>query len=113
MVDFQSLLSYTLLSLVGTACAGIGPVTDLTITNAQISPDGYVRDAVVTNKVFPAPLITGKKVSSVDAWVQRLTFRLLQGDRFMIDVINNLTNHTMLKTTSIVGAPSHATTTSY
>ena len=74
MVNFQSLLSYTLLSLIGTACAGIGPVTDLTITNAQISPDGYVRDAVVTNKVFPAPLITGKKVSFVDViWEQRLT----------------------------------------
>ena len=66
MVNFQSLLSYTLLSLVGPACAGIGPVTDLTITNAQISPDGYVRDAVVTNKVFPAPLITGKKVGFAD-----------------------------------------------
>ena len=57
MVNFQSLLSYTLLSLIGTACAGIGPVTDLTITNAQISPDGYVRvdELVRTRSCCPYP----------------------------------------------------------
>ena len=65
MAKFQSLLSYTLLSLVATVYAGIGPVATLVVTDAQISPDGYVRDAIVTNGVFPAPLITGRKVSSM------------------------------------------------
>nr|AAB35061.1 laccase II isozyme {N-terminal} [Trametes versicolor, ATCC 20869, Peptide Partial, 30 aa] [Trametes versicolor] len=28
---------------------GIGPVADLTITNAAVSPDGFSRQAVVVN----------------------------------------------------------------
>lgn len=52
-------------ALVGRAYAAIGPVTDLTISNAAISPDGFTRDAVVMNGVFPGPLITGNKVSQL------------------------------------------------
>ena len=63
MSRFRSLLLYTILSLVASTLAAIGPVADLTISNAQISPDGYLRDAVVTNNVFPGPLITGNKVT--------------------------------------------------
>lgn len=66
--------------------AAIGPVTDLTIMNADIAPDGFIRSGVVVEGVSPGPLITGQK-----------------GDRFRINVINELTNHTMLKSTSIVG----------
>nr|UOI87915.1 laccase [Porogramme subargentea] len=84
MAKFQTLLTYTILSLVATAYAAIGPVADLTISNAAISPDGFERDAIVVNDVFPGPLITGNK-----------------GDRFQLDVIDQMTNHTMLKTTSI------------
>nr|2XYB_A Chain A, LACCASE [Trametes cinnabarina] len=62
----------------------IGPVADLTLTNAQVSPDGFAREAVVVNGITPAPLITGNK-----------------GDRFQLNVIDQLTNHTMLKTSSI------------
>ena len=58
---FQSLLTCTVLALVTTAYAGIGPIADLIISNAAISPDGYVRDAVVVNGQSPGPLITGKK----------------------------------------------------
>ncbi|KAH9897825.1 laccase [Cubamyces lactineus] len=84
MSKFHSLLSFVLVSLVSVAYAGIGPVTDLTISNAEVSPDGYAREAVVVNGVTPAPLITGQK-----------------GDHFQLNVINQLTNHTMLKTTTI------------
>nr|VWO98767.1 Tetraspanin [Ganoderma boninense] len=64
--------------------AAIGPVTDLTITNAELAPDGFTRPAVAVDGVSPGPLIVGQK-----------------GDRFQINVINRLTNHTMLKSTSI------------
>ena len=64
MAKFQSLLSYIVLSLVATAYAAIGPVADLTISNAQVSPDGFLRDAVVTNGLVPGPLITGNKASA-------------------------------------------------
>ncbi|TBU28930.1 laccase [Dichomitus squalens] len=64
--------------------AAIGPVTDLTVANANISPDGYERAAVLAGGSFPGPLITGRK-----------------GDHFQINVVDQLTNHTMLKSTSI------------
>nr|AIZ72726.1 laccase G [Trametes hirsuta] len=67
-----------------TAFAAIGPVTDLTISNTDISPDGYTRAAVVVNGVFPGPLITGN-----------------MGDNFQINVVDNLTNETMLKSTTV------------
>ncbi|KAH8093244.1 laccase 1 [Cristinia sonorae] len=66
------------------ALAGIGPVTDLHITNAQVNPDGQPRDAVLAGNTFPGPLITGNK-----------------GDNFQINVIDELTEASMLKTTSI------------
>ncbi|OBZ65445.1 Laccase-2 [Grifola frondosa] len=62
----------------------IGPIADLPIVNVAISPDGYTRDAVLAGGVFPGPLITGQT-----------------GDHFLINVIDNLTNASMLKTTSI------------
>ncbi|KAH9857793.1 phenoloxidase [Lenzites betulinus] len=71
-------------SLALSTLAAIGPVTDLTISNANVSPDGFQRSAVVANGETPGPLITGNK-----------------GDNFQINVVNNLSNHTMLKSTSI------------
>ena len=62
MSKFQSLLTFTILSLVANVFAGIGPVADLVISNAAVAPDGFSRQAVVTNGVFPGPLITGNKV---------------------------------------------------
>jgi iron transport multicopper oxidase len=87
--------------LAGHANAAIGPVTDLTISNAQVSPDGFTREyvfsdrfsrrithsmfsAVLAGGVYPGPLITGTK-----------------GDNFQINVIDNLTESSMLKSTSI------------
>ncbi|KAI0655330.1 Cupredoxin [Cubamyces menziesii] len=86
MGRLQSLIRSVVLSL--SLChvvrGAIGPVTDLTISNADITPDGYTRAAVVMNGVFPGPLIAGNK-----------------GDNFQINVIDNLSNETMLKSTTI------------
>ncbi|KAI0646778.1 A fully functional laccase from the Ligninolytic fungus Pycnoporus Cinnabarinus [Trametes meyenii] len=71
-------------SLALSALGAIGPVTDLTITDADVTPDGFTRAAVVANGGVPGPLIAGN-----------------MGDHFQINVINKLTNHTMLKSTSI------------
>nr|AAO38869.1 laccase [Rigidoporus microporus] len=64
--------------------AAIGPVADLHISNANISPDGFTRAAVLAGGSFPGPLITGNK-----------------GDNFQINVINDLTDADQLKTTTI------------
>ena len=85
MATLQALHFFLLSSLVCSSFAAIGPVADLTISNANISPDGYERAAVLAGETFPGPLITGQK-----------------DDHFQINVIDQLPNHTMLKSTSIV-----------
>ncbi|GAW10502.1 laccase [Lentinula edodes] len=70
--------------LIGTALAAIGPVTDLHVVNKFIQPDGFNRSYILAEGVFPGPLISGNK-----------------GDNFQINVINELTNDTMLLSTSI------------
>nr|AMJ39541.1 laccase 4 [Coriolopsis trogii] len=84
MADFRFLHALVVLSFGVLSFAAIGPVTDLEITNKNISPDGYERAAVLAGGTFPGALITGKK-----------------GDHFQINVVDDLTNHTMLKSTSI------------
>nr|AAB63444.1 phenoloxidase [Trametes sp. I-62] len=84
MSRFHSLLTFIVASLASSALASIGPVADMTISNAEVSPDGFARQAVVVNGVTPGPLVKGN-----------------MGDRFQLNVIDNLTNHTMLKSTSI------------
>nr|5E9N_A Chain A, Laccase 2 [Steccherinum murashkinskyi] len=64
--------------------AQIGPVTDLHITNANISPDGFSRPAVLAGGTFPGPTIAGNT-----------------GDNFQITVFNDLTDPSMLTDTSI------------
>ncbi|KAH7868472.1 laccase 1 [Lentinula edodes] len=76
--------SFLLLGPIGGALAAIGPVTDLHIVNSFIQPDGFNRSGVLAEGVFPGPLITGNK-----------------GDNFQINVIDELTNGTMLLSTSI------------
>ncbi|KAG6909557.1 Acyl-coenzyme A oxidase 2 [Tephrocybe rancida] len=80
--------SFTALAIIGGAYAAIGPVADLYIANADISPDGFTRSAVLagtaTNASFPGPLITANK-----------------GDHFQLNVIDQLTDTTMLTSTSI------------
>ncbi|KAF9031294.1 laccase 1 [Panaeolus papilionaceus] len=84
--------AYTLpgtLALISSAYAAIGPVADLHIGNAQVSPDGFQRSAVLagssaTDLTLPGPLI-----------------RAAKGEQFRINVIDSLTDTTMLRTTAI------------
>ncbi|KAI5120438.1 hypothetical protein M0805_009900 [Coniferiporia weirii] len=56
----------------------------LTVVNANLAPDGFNRSTVVVNGQFPGPLITGNI-----------------GDRFMLNVVDNLTDPLMRRSTSI------------
>jgi hypothetical protein len=47
----------------------IGPVTNLTISNAFIAPDGFSRSAVLAGGTFPGSLITAQSVCCLDARV--------------------------------------------
>ena len=63
MASFPTFYTFVTLALALGAVAAIGPVTDLTISNGDISPDGYTRAAVLAAGSFPGPLISGNKVS--------------------------------------------------
>ncbi|KAJ7607590.1 yellow laccase [Roridomyces roridus] len=77
-------VAFVPLSLAWGTLAAIGPNTPLTISNKVISPDGFSRSSVLADGVFPGPLIRGNK-----------------GDTFQLNVIDHLTDSTMLKSTSI------------
>ncbi|KAJ7491421.1 laccase [Mycena galericulata] len=62
----------------------IGPVGNLPIVNKVIAPDGYRRSTVLAGGVFPGPLIQANK-----------------GDQFRLNVEDQLTDNTMLRSTSI------------
>ncbi|KAJ6562198.1 laccase T2 copper depleted [Mycena capillaripes] len=70
--------------LISTVLASVGPTADLTLTNGDISPDGFTRQGVLVNGGAPGPLIVGNK-----------------GDEFNLNVIDQLTNETMLLSSSI------------
>ncbi|KAJ7130380.1 laccase 1 [Mycena epipterygia] len=79
---FAALLS---LCLVSTALAvQIGPTADIHIINAIVAPDGFNRSAVLANGLVPGPTIKANK-----------------GDVFNLNVIDGLTDNTMLRSTSI------------
>ncbi|KAJ7235142.1 Lac2 protein [Mycena haematopus] len=78
-----SLVCFYLSALSG-ARAAVGPTTSLEIVNKRIAPDGYSRSAVLAGGTFPGPLIKGNK-----------------GDRFLINVEDMLTDHSMVTDTSI------------
>ncbi|KAI9057776.1 multicopper oxidase [Trametes sanguinea] len=83
-MGFRLFSIFVTIAAISGSLAAIGPKADLVISDAVVNPDGTPRAAVVVNGAFPGPLISGKK-----------------GDHFQLNVINKLTNHTMLKTTSI------------
>ncbi|KAG1733203.1 laccase [Suillus paluster] len=62
----------------------IGPITNLTISNQVISPDGFLRSATLAGGTFPGPIIAA-----------------IKGDNFAINVVNSLTDDEMLKSTSV------------
>ncbi|KAG6816517.1 hypothetical protein H0H93_008011, partial [Arthromyces matolae] len=62
----------------------IGPIADLVITNKEIAPDGFQRQSTLAGGTFPGPVIVGNK-----------------GDRFKINVKNDLTDPSMYRATTI------------
>ncbi|KLO10981.1 type-2 Cu-depleted laccase [Schizopora paradoxa] len=69
----------------GSDSQGSGTVSrELSIVNKKLAPDGISRMTVVADGQFPGPLISGKK-----------------GDRFMLNVKDELTDETMHRSTSI------------
>ncbi|PBK73269.1 Cupredoxin [Armillaria solidipes] len=74
----------TLASYLGETSAKIGPVGDLVIANVDVSPDGYTRMAALAGGTIDGELIVGQK-----------------GDDFVINVINNLNDSSIVQSTSI------------
>ncbi|KAJ7921435.1 laccase [Mycena leptocephala] len=72
------------LSLISPSLATVGPTADITLVNAVVSPDGFSRSAVTANGIVPGPVIVANK-----------------GDEFNLNVINTLTDNTMLLSSSI------------
>ncbi|KAJ7080192.1 laccase [Mycena belliarum] len=70
--------------LISAALAAIGPTADLVLTNGDVAPDGFTRQAVLVNGQVPGPLIAAKK-----------------GEEFNLNVIDSLTNEAMLLSTTI------------
>ncbi|KAK6969220.1 multicopper oxidase/laccase [Favolaschia claudopus] len=77
-------LSFSL-SFIPSTLASIGPTADLTLVNVDVSPDGFSRSAVTVNGIVPGPLIVANKVRR----------------QFSLNVINTLTDDTMLLSSSI------------
>ncbi|KAJ6571032.1 laccase [Mycena vulgaris] len=78
------LIPFLALSLISPALASVGPTADLTLVNALVSPDGFERSAVLMNGIVPGPVIVGNK-----------------GDQLNLNVVNSLTDPTMLLSSSI------------
>ncbi|KAJ7116103.1 laccase [Mycena crocata] len=70
--------------LISAVVASVGPTADLTLTNGDVSPDGFTRQAVLVNGGTPGPLIVANK-----------------GEEFNLDVIDQLSNETMLLSSTI------------
>ncbi|KAF8217120.1 laccase [Mycena galopus ATCC 62051] len=85
-MHFSSILGLSLLShLQGVfATIPIGPIANLPIVNKIIAPDGFPRSTVLAGGTFPGPLIQG-----------------LKGNRFLLNVEDQLTDNTMARATSI------------
>ncbi|KAH7881961.1 laccase [Phlebopus sp. FC_14] len=73
-----------LLACASTSQAAIGPVAELPITNADVSPDGFTKSAVLAGGTLPGPVIMGQK-----------------GDQFKINVTSYLTDDSMLTGTTV------------
>ncbi|KAJ6585758.1 yellow laccase [Mycena capillaripes] len=77
-------LSLLTLSLISPSLATVGPTADITLVNAVVSPDGFSRSAVTANGIVPGPVIVANK-----------------GEEFNLNVVNALTDSTMLLSSSI------------
>ncbi|KAF7329657.1 Laccase I [Mycena kentingensis (nom. inval.)] len=79
-----SAASLLVVSAAAAATSVIGPAAQLPIVNRVIAPDGFSRSTVLAGGTFPGPLIRGNK-----------------GATFSLNVVDLLTDSTMLKSTSI------------
>ncbi|KAF9256758.1 hypothetical protein L218DRAFT_982113 [Marasmius fiardii PR-910] len=84
MVGYLALLPLAFNLAVLTGVRAAGPETSLIISNMAVNPDGFQRNAVVVNSSVVGPVITGQK-----------------GDTFKINVVNNLNDPEMERTTTI------------
>ncbi|KAG2057732.1 laccase [Suillus hirtellus] len=81
---FQLYVFICLLACLQCRAVTIGPVSELVIANGIVSPDGFTRSGVLAGGTHPGPTIVAQK-----------------GDTFKINVTNQLTNDSMLTSTSI------------
>ncbi|KAK0432321.1 laccase [Armillaria borealis] len=84
-----SLLSLFTITLLSSSTRGqrqgtIGPTGDLVISNGNVAPDGFERVAALANSQIDASLITANK-----------------GDIIQINVVNNLSDDSILQSTTI------------
>ncbi|KAJ7083804.1 laccase [Mycena epipterygia] len=70
--------------LLGSTAKLSGPIANVRVVNKLISPDGFSRSTVLAGGTFPGTLFTAYK-----------------GDRFLLNVQDQLTDSTMLRSTSI------------
>ncbi|KAJ6536703.1 laccase [Mycena vulgaris] len=84
-MGFATFFALSLLSASHALSFGPGNVTNLKIVNKEISPDGFFRSAVLAGGTFPGTPILATK-----------------GQRLLINVEDELTDPTMLRSTSIV-----------
>ncbi|PAV23691.1 laccase [Pyrrhoderma noxium] len=83
MLKPATLLSLFAFALHHTALADVVSM-DLTVSNVDVSPDGVTRSATVVNGQLPGPLVSGNL-----------------GDNFQLNVIDELTDTTMYRSTTI------------
>ncbi|KAK7032510.1 laccase, multicopper oxidase, benzenediol:oxygen oxidorectuctase [Paramarasmius palmivorus] len=98
---FRSQFLTSLIGILPIVHASIGPIADLTISNQDVSPDGFTRGAVVAGDSTIGPLIVGNKVSELTIHRDETLKIYRKGDNFQINVVNNLDDDTMLQSTSI------------
>ncbi|KAK7450141.1 laccase, multicopper oxidase, benzenediol:oxygen oxidorectuctase [Stygiomarasmius scandens] len=86
MAFFRSLLSFATVavSLSQFAECQVGPIADLHIVNAIVSPDGFSRSAALVEGQVTGPLLVANR-----------------GETFQLNVINELEDNTMLQSTAI------------
>lgn len=68
MSSFSTLSAFVTVALALGAFASVGPVADIPIVNANLSPDGFTRTTVLAGGTFPGPLIVGNKVGLYDRY---------------------------------------------
>ncbi|KAI0923401.1 hypothetical protein AcV5_008963 [Taiwanofungus camphoratus] len=98
-MTYFKLLSVTALAFLNvptSVLAQLGPISILPIVNKEISPDGFQRSAVLAGGSLPGPVISGNK-----------------GNTFQINVVNQLTDDTMNRTTSVHWHGIHQHTTNW